>query len=318
MFLKEVRGRECTEEDERNCREILSRTGARTLLSVGSPSSIELSKAVTFAPSSQITHTILAPTTLSGVLKAASVGGEFLDVKEEALVPFGGEKFGEFGVDRTVCLDPGVIDDNHRDVQHAALTSAGICLDVMQNLPPPSPGNVEDEEEFERRQTLAAVACTSAAEIILSSAHSDLSVSHAISSLLHAGQLVQHGGLPFQSYRTLHVGVRSAFLPRYFPSAGVLDVAAGLFGGVVDLLGNEDIEKLGAGALSEIVRYAKDSSDSGGGLFSRIDTSNGLPLPADDEVLRNEWLNNSAMVRGKNVWDGKVVVGLVRRMVEED
>jgi len=202
----------------------MARTSTRTCVAAGSTSVIDAGKLL--GAMGKLDTLILVPTTLNAILSSCSVGGLFLDVKEEVLMPFGCGNL--YGVDRTVCLDPSVITTNNNYTKSyyelAAMATATICLDALIN-------NQEKEKENEKWNMLIAIATTNAHEIIFGDGGSD----NAIAAVLHSAQLLKYGGGGGgDNFRSASVKIASPYLPLYFPKSNLVEVSAALLPFVAD------------------------------------------------------------------------------------
>ena len=229
--------------------EMARRSGASTVLGVGSGSAIDLAKVVASSLSRQNdVELVLAPATVGAAMASMSVGSMVLSQEEEALLPpefiGSGSLVGSLeGVDTTVILDEYAMavplkqsvsstgtarKGSTATVVDAALGAISLCIDAAVS----SPSMIDAHRKILIDKTIEHSLC----------ALSDLDVqsnggaakSHAIAAVVHAGQLIcfgnMHKGLIRQ--RSVPIALASSLLPRYFPHGHILTFFASMLPGI--------------------------------------------------------------------------------------
>jgi hypothetical protein len=233
--------------------ELAQRSGAQTIIGVGSGAAMDLAKAV--ASSINAEQLILAPATLGGAMASMSEESLLLSTKEEALVPY--EKT-IANLSCTVALDPVAMTfhfasdttqqaNGTTTVEQVVLASLALALETAFLRLHQSDGAAPSNEVLEASNLVnntidnAIEALRLLDQIIDNSQHEDqkeiiiMCQNHAVAAALHAGHLVRltPQAADGDSLRPSScISLASAILPCYFPSGGILPFLSSLLPGI--------------------------------------------------------------------------------------
>ena len=243
--------------------ELMTRTGARNIIGVGSGAAIDLAKACYYKNVQEDesfgrngAQLILNPSTLGGAMTATSRDCLYFCPDEEALIPLYSNGA---DVNTTVVVDENVISipnwlmskniKGFRDpkgynatIVDASLASLAIALDAAHSL---GGDDFDDVTKESFRQSLDE--CITSAMLCLNGMGSSISSStdpsqleasieankaHALNSVLNAGKLLSFGHGASFTRRNVSLALTSSLLPEYFPHGNWTTFTASLLPGI--------------------------------------------------------------------------------------
>ena len=194
--------------------ELIRRTGAASVVAVGSGAACDLGKAL--ANEKELDNLILIPSTYAAVLASSASHSLFLDPDEETLVPLpkDNDTVGTSVCSTTIApLDLKYIAPV--DSSHVLFASLAILLDAVYR-------KSENPLLPELRKKLNG---------LLDSPDEEMSHDRAMDLLHDSGRLISYG--LGQEDRSTPVALASALIPRMFPHVHILTFLAGLVPGLL-------------------------------------------------------------------------------------
>lgn len=237
----------CTLQDINTQRELMQRTGAASIVAVGSGAAMDLAKAVQREhmgeeSSEAALFTMMVPATYGAVLASGASHSLLLDSIEEKLVPFPKQKVSE---EVSVAVDSGIMDQStttfispldatkymeprNRQLQSILLHAvATILLDTAtQQATHPSLPSLLD----------------TTVDLLLSDNVSDVD---QINGLLFQSAFLLSYGLPGDSHdRSISMALLASLLPTVFPLTHPTSFLASLVPGLMHLVKTKDVRAM--------------------------------------------------------------------------
>jgi hypothetical protein len=202
--------------------ELARRTGASSLVAVGSGAAIDLAKALSHE--NDWDHVILVPATHAAVMACASTHSLFLDPIEEALIPLPRTNTTVDEKPMTVAtLDEKLVApiDNQSHVVYASLA---IALDAI----------------YRQSHNPLALELFQKASAALDASPQTLTHESATELLYQAGTLISYG-LVDREDRSTPMALASSLIPRIFPHVHVLTFLASMVPGLCRVMEGDSI-----------------------------------------------------------------------------
>lgn len=197
--------------------ELLRRTGASSIVAVGSGAAVDLAKALAVEKKDSLEHLILVPSTYASILAAGSTHSLLLDSVEETLVPLPAA-----GGDMTRSCETTVVllDSKYIapvDHSHVVNASLAIILDACLR---------------KSQHPLLNEMLTDMHHLIVEKPDQELSHEMAINLLFQSGDLLSYG--LGREDRSAPLALAASLIPRIFPHVHVLSFFGSLLPGLCE------------------------------------------------------------------------------------
>eukprot|EP00980_Cylindrotheca_fusiformis_P012558 scaffold3084_cov144-Cylindrotheca_fusiformis.AAC.6 len=266
--------------------ELLRRTGASSVVAVGSGAAMDLSKALPFQK--DLDHVILVPSTSAATMAASSTHSLFLDSVEETLVPFP-RAVQESNCRTTVAL----LESSYiapAESTHLLYASLALILDACyrKSSNPRLPEIVQG--------TLS----------LLENTGEVLSHEKSMELLSNAGQLASYG--LDQEDRSTPIALASSLIPTIFPHVHALTFFASLLPGICELLDTPEFE-----TVSQLVTRVKNiKPETIPQIMVSDKTLDGFSIP---DMSLSHIRSNQTVWKSFDVPD-QILVGILERSIK--
>lgn len=225
-----------TTDDLEQRLELLRRTGASSVIAVGSGAAMDLSKVLPFHK--DIEHVILVPSTSAAMFAASSSHALFLDRAEETLVPLPG------AMQEPNCkITIAPLESNYvapAESTHVLYASLALILDACYR-----------KSSHPRLSEIVQNATS-----LLEDTEEKFTHDKGMELLYEAGQLASYG--LGQEDRSTPIALASSLIPSIFPHVHVLTFFASLLPGICELL---DAPEFGSATklVEQVKKFSPDS-----------------------------------------------------------
>lgn len=216
--------------------ELIRRTGASSVVAVGSGAAMDLAKALPFEK--EMDHLILVPSTYAAVLASSSSHSLFLDSVEETLVPIPQDNNSRNNTTTTIAsLDCKYI----APVDSSSVLYASLAL-------------ILDACYRKSNNPLLPELLQKANSMLNDDSSEEISHENAMELLYESGRLISFG--LDREDRSTPIALAASLIPRLFPHAHILPFLASLLPGLCHQCSAS--ENYAVSALVERIRLAKD------------------------------------------------------------
>ncbi|CAJ1942918.1 unnamed protein product [Cylindrotheca closterium] len=218
--------------------ELIRRTGASSVVAVGSGAAIDLSKVLPHQK--EIEHLMLVPSTSAAMLAASSSHSLFLDSVDEALVPFPSA----LGTPQTntniISLEPSYLAS--AELSHVLFATLAIVLDACY------------------RKSSHPILLEAVRNLVEVLGNPDKDRDHATAQelLYQSGMLLSYG--LGQDDRSIPIALSSSLIPTIFPHIHVLSFFASLLPGICELVDEQDHDDEAVVKLVQMVKSISPES----------------------------------------------------------
>lgn len=246
------------------------RTGAFTVIGVGSGAAMDLTKAILRESDKKMTG-ILVPSTCGAIMASAASLPLILDTQEEALII----PEDSYDTNETMKTDPGTIIVETSDIADfhkgdAAYASLAVGVDAIYR------GDTDNGATLLR---------------LASKAINEKEKESLVNTLLSAGNTLSYG-VAGSSVRSSPLALASSLIPTCFPNASMLTFMASLLPGLVQVMGSPeydgpvDFNDKSIPALASLMVHS-DGAQSVGTLMSHVKANQALwgCIDVEDSVL---------------------------------